>query len=93
VSQAELERIVRVVAEDTRLIYGSAVIERVGTGWRVIAALSEDDRRALERWGVALQDVVRWLAEVQRHEGAQILTEWTTRLEGDRVIQELTPPR
>lgn len=53
--------------------------------------LSEQDRGVLERWEVPLEYAVGWLAEVQRHEGAQILTEWVTRLEGDRIVQELTP--
>lgn len=89
VSPAELERIAHMVADVTRLIYGNAVAEPAGTGWRIIAALGEDGRRALERWGISLEYAVRWFAEIQRHEGEQILTHWSVRLDGDRIIQEL----
>ena len=91
VDAAELERIAAAVAEDMELIYGNAVVERAGTGWRVITSVTDQDQATLDKWGVSLRYMARWLAEIQRHEGDQIRTNWTTRLDGNDLIQELTP--
>ena len=91
VNAGELERIAQMVAEDVELLYGEASVEHYGEGWRVAASISANDRATLERWGAPLEYVVAWLAEIQRHEGEGLWVDWTTTLEGNRLIQELIP--